>query len=390
MVVEVGDGVAGAYCGKLFADYGARVIKVEPPVGSPLRHMGPFPEGETGARDGGALHLFVDTSKESVTLDLDSADGLALVRALLRRAHVLLESLPPARSEALGLRQRALEPLNPALVVVSVTPFGLEGPYRDYEGSGFLVQALSGHMHLSGDPTREPLALRGHQMEYQAGVHAFYAALAALMVVPTVGGQQVDVSLLETLASIDEFSRVRYTHGGIIQRRVGNHYDVVYPVVIYPCRDGWVGLCVPNDAGFRRLCEAVGRPELANDPRFAEHLRVEHARELEAELLPWFLAQDAREISRILQEEHHLVCAPAQNIPEVLAEEHYRVRGFWAEQEHPQAGRVTLPGPFARLGDGAWRARPAPAPGEHNAAVLAGELGLPSEELRRLRELEVI
>jgi crotonobetainyl-CoA:carnitine CoA-transferase CaiB-like acyl-CoA transferase len=207
-VLELGEGVAAPYCGKLLADYGADVIKVEPPEGDPARRHGPFPDGATG--DGlphpekGALFLYLNTNKKGATLDFSTPSGARLLRRLVEEVDVLVENQPPGRLEELALSYRELARLNPRLLMISVKPFG-EGPYGRWKATNLTSCASGGQMCLTGDPGQEPLLSAGHQAEYQAGLNAFAATLAALLGLAVMEiGQHIEVSAMECQACVLE------------------------------------------------------------------------------------------------------------------------------------------------------------------------------------------
>jgi crotonobetainyl-CoA:carnitine CoA-transferase CaiB-like acyl-CoA transferase len=207
-VLELGEGVSAPYCGKLLADYGADVIKVEPPEGDPARRHGPFPDDRTGVGlphpEKSALFLYLNTNKKGVTLDFSTASGARLLRRLVEEADVLVENQPPGRLEELALSYRELARLNPRLLMVSVKPFG-EGPYGRWRATNLTSFASGGQMYLTGDPDREPLLNGGYQAEYQAGLNAFAATLAALLGLAVMEvGQHVEVSAMECQACVLE------------------------------------------------------------------------------------------------------------------------------------------------------------------------------------------
>jgi len=207
-VLELGEGVSAPFCGKLLADYGADVIKVEPLEGDPARRHGPFPDSATGVGlphpEKSALFLYLNTNKKGVTLDFSTASGARLLRRLVEEVDVLVENQPPGLLEELGLSFRELARLNPRLLMVSVKPFG-EGPYGRWKATNLTSFASGGQMYLTGDPDREPLLSGGYQAEYQAGLNAFAATLAALLGLAVMEvGQHVEVSAMECQACVLE------------------------------------------------------------------------------------------------------------------------------------------------------------------------------------------
>src|SRR5215204_4342213 len=232
LVVELAGALAGSYAAKMFADLGARVIKIEPPAGDPQRV-----EGEP-LRGMGTLFSAVNTSKESVALDVQTATGAALLARLLERTDLAIESSAPD-----PLRPLTDHSACPQLVKLFISPFGMSGPYAGYRSTAFTDYAIGGQMYLSGEADREPIQGAGRQPEYAAAVYGFIGAMAALWAREDSGrGQTVDIAHFEVMASLHQWTTVRYTHGGFIQRRIGNRYDTTHPITIYPCKDGHVAI----------------------------------------------------------------------------------------------------------------------------------------------------
>jgi crotonobetainyl-CoA:carnitine CoA-transferase CaiB-like acyl-CoA transferase len=226
--LELGEGVSAPYCGKLLADYGADVIKVEPLEGDPARRHGPFPDGPGGVGlphpEKSALFLYLNTNKKSITLDFSTASGARLLRRLVEEVDVLVENQAPRRLEELGLSFRELASVNPRLLMISVKPFG-EGPYGRWKATNLTSFASGGQMYLTGDPDREPLLNAGYQAEYQTGLNAFAATLAALLGLAVMEvGQHVEVSAMECQACVLEnhLPDYAYRRSDAPSRRRGN------------------------------------------------------------------------------------------------------------------------------------------------------------------------
>jgi crotonobetainyl-CoA:carnitine CoA-transferase CaiB-like acyl-CoA transferase len=201
-VLDLSEGVAGAYCAKLLAGFGADVIKIETPGrGDPLRRHGPFP-GDVPHPEKSALFLYLNTGKKSITLDLAQRTGALLLRRLVEEAEAVVESFPPGRLAELGLGYESLARIKPRLVMTSVTPFGQDGPYAGYRATNLTTCAAGGQMAVTSEPNREPLQASGHQAEYQAGLHAFAAtAVAAFSADATEVGQHIDIAAMECMAT---------------------------------------------------------------------------------------------------------------------------------------------------------------------------------------------
>lgn len=212
LVLDLSQGVAGAFCGRLFAAYGAEVVKIEPPSGDPLRRYGPF-VGGLPHPERGALHLFLNAGKKSVTLDLTTRSGASLFADLVLDADVAIETFVPGWLDSLGLGWPQLRALRPRLCLLSITPFGQTGPYADWKATSLTTFAAGGQMALTGDPQREPLRSAGHQAFYQAGLYAFVAALAVLNgIVLEDNGQHIDISVMECQAAALEHHLPDYAY----------------------------------------------------------------------------------------------------------------------------------------------------------------------------------
>jgi crotonobetainyl-CoA:carnitine CoA-transferase CaiB-like acyl-CoA transferase len=388
-VIDLSEGVAGAYCGKLLADYGADVIKVERPrVGDPARRHGPFPDGEPDP-ERSALFLYLNTNKRGVTLDIAHPRGGDVLRRMVEDADVLIEGFRPGHLAGLGLGYEALREINPDLVMTSITAFGQDGPYAELHYNNLVALALSGQLGMTGRPDREPLKPAGYQAEYQGGLHAFGATLTAVFGARIAeAGQHVDISTVEVMASVLEAALPYYAYWGKdTGRRRGNIQSSM--IGIYPCADGYLGVhaMARNWAALLRLME---REDLASDPRFAEMRdRVKHNDELEAIIYAWAADQEKREVYRRAVNLRAPV-AYVHTLEDLLESPQLTERDYFQEVEHPVAGRLTYPGPPFRMSETPWRPGRAPLLGEHNDEVYLGDLALPPEEYRELRDLGVI
>jgi crotonobetainyl-CoA:carnitine CoA-transferase CaiB-like acyl-CoA transferase len=319
-IVEIAGSVAGAYAGKLFADHGARVLRLEPPGGDALQREG---ESWNGL---GTLFAFLCTSQERFALDLASPKGCGELARLLERTDVVIESASPDPLAPIT-RDVAL----PHLVKVYVSPFGSTGPYARYRSNAFTDEAIGGHLYLNGEPDREPITRPGRHSEYQAGVHAFIGAMAALRARACTGrGQTLEVSHLEGLASLHQHSTTMWTHAGHVLRREGNDQPGMWhPCGVYPCKDGHVALVMPAQHFREAFLVAAGLASLLEDPRFQNDLSVgENKRAFDAAIEPWLREHSAAEIFRLGQ----AVFAPVGPVPgllEVLEDEHLAARDYW-------------------------------------------------------------
>lgn len=393
-VLDLSDGVAGAHCAAILAGLGADVIKVEPPQGDPLRRYGPFPADQPHP-ERSALFLYENTGKRSVTLDLRNEAGASLLRDLARRADAVIESFPPGTLDQLGLGYATLSRANPRLVLTSITWFGQDGPYGGWSGGPMVTFAQGGLMHLSGEPEREPLRMPSYVLERIVALNAFTATLAATYEAETSGqGQTVDISFIETVASIHEFTVPTVVFKGQAPRRVGN---LALPWVLVPCKDGYLGFNgVTAGNRWERLCELLGMRELRDDPRFKDGgARNRNGHELAMVIYQWAQDKGKNEVFHRAQQAG-LPLGYVQEVDEVLAMEQLRVRGFFAPVEHPVAGTLEYPTLPLRYTDGVRQGhgpprslRRAPLLGEHTEEIF-DSLGYTRDDLVRLRQMGAI
>ena len=374
-VLDLSTGIAGPYAAKLMADYGARVIKAEMPgVGDPTRNEPPFPDDVPHPEKSG-LFLFLNTGKEGITLDMESSGGRDLLHRLVGEVDVLLESYPPSKSEALGLTYDQLSEHNPALVVASVTDFGREGPSRDHRLTDLTAFAASGFMHSMGDADRPPVRPGGPFAGFITGQMACFASLMAYLESLGSGlGQQVDVSMLETIASAVIYEVPAFSMSKQTRKRHGNWYHEAAGITIsiQPTRDGHVGFLVgPGFERWRALWETLlGRPEVLKDHRFLEENgHKNHGRELEE------IAQEALK-GRTSEEWFHdgqalrLLFGKVMSMEDLFHCEHLRERGYFQQVDHPVLGSIELPGfPLTFSETPHEGLKPSPTLGQHNQQV---------------------
>ena len=377
-VVELSQGIAGPYCGKLLAEYGADVVKVEPPgQGDRSRRLGPFPDDVPHPERSG-LFLHLNTGKKSLTLDISTEAGALILKQFLAKADVLVESYPPGQMSQWGLGYDDLREELPSLVYVSITPYGQTGPYRDYKGSSLTAMALSGLMSVTGDPDKEPLSTGGEPAEYFAGLQALVGALAALSFRDQQGvGQHVDVSIMESAATTDESITAAYSFMGVIRRRFYSRHFWGYPQDALPCKDGYV-FVHPGPRGFPApsvyegasgMALLVGDLELDTNPLLLDRWqRWFRWREFDKLLEPFLSSRTKEEIVSFAQA-LRMPFAPVLNVAQLLEDPHLSERGYFRELEHPSAGRLKHTGEIFRMGESTWRLERAPLLGEHNSLL---------------------
>lgn len=383
-VLDLSEAVAGPFCTKLLAGLGADVIKVEKPGhGDIARRVGPFPKDMPDIEQS-ALFLYLNTGKKSITLDIQRPTGTSILQRLLQTCDILVESFPPGHLDQLGLGYIDVERCNPNLIYTSVTPFGQTGPYRDYKGSELIGQAVGAVMHTVGLPDREPLKIGGYAALYTTGMSAFSATMLALHARDLEGyGQHVDVSAMETMTVAQIHASIQHQFGRAPTRRDS---------VLVPAQDGWLHPGLERGIGedtWRRVCELIGQPELANDTRFhTREARREHQRDLMAIISQWSMTQRKEDVYHALQALRS-VAGYVATVEDLFASRQFVAREFFQTIDHPATGEARYPGaPFSIQGT-AWRHARAPLLGEHNAETYQ-QLGFTTTELSHLYGLGII
>ena len=342
-VIEIAGSSAGGYAGKLFADWGADVLLIEPSEGAPGRSEEPAWEGV------GTRFAYLNTSKQSLALDLAMESGREKLARLLEGADVVIESSAPGPLNSGSTQERdrhvfaraslrlpqsrscSAAVSNPGLIRVLISPFGPLGPYANYRSNEFTDQAIGGHLYLNGEPDREPIQRPGMHSLYQAGAHAFIGAMAALIARERAGmGQEVRVSHLEGFAALHQHTTVMFTQGGHVINRVGNGQPGPWhPVGVYPCKGGFVALAIPSTAMLGPMLKAAGLGDLLADPRFCDDfVRGEHKREFDLAIAPWLQSHSAAQIIAMGQG----VSAPVGPVPamtEMVADRHLQALKTW-------------------------------------------------------------
>jgi len=378
-VLDAGEYVSGPYCAKLLASYGAEVIKIESPAGDMSRRCGPFP-GDIPDPERSGLFLYLNSGKKGITLNRETAAGTGLLHRLAAVADILVENGSPGTPDL-----NAIQAANPSLLVASISYFGPDGPYRGFKGADIVAQALGGVMKLTGRPDREPLKIAGPQAEYQAGINAAIAILAALFLRDETGsGQRIDISVMECVASILEGSLLSQAYNGTVRERSGARHPTVYPSTILPCRDGWIHVDASTDwENFTRFLEM---PELLEFR--PEELR-QQANEIDAHLAPVLANKDRGDLFHQAQG-WRLPFAPVLGIEELPQDEQLESRGFFTAVDHPATGRLSCPGPPFQASEMRPEAGRPPRLGEHNAAVYGELLDISGPELVRRRRVGII
>jgi CoA:oxalate CoA-transferase len=396
-VIEWTNSVPGAYCGKMFGDMGASVIKVEKPgIGDEARRAGPYP-GDIPHQEKSGLFLFLNANKQGVTLNLETAVGVKIFKELVSRADLLIDSSPPDEKKRLGLKYEDLRKMNPKLVMLSITPFGQTGPYSDYKSSNLINYSISGNAFnnpgegVDGIDKNPPLKVPVHMADYMSGATGAAAAMSAIMTRKISGsGQHIDLSEQEALASAARLDLYRYCYTGIVhsrdrrKRRGGNR-------VMYPCKDGYVAMSLIGGLIWPSLAKMMDNPDWTGEEWFLDNAkRSENSEKLTELITGWMKEHTMEEISRAAKREG-VPCSPVRTMKQLEVDEQLTARDFFIEIEHPEAGTLKYPGAPYKLSATPWRMKsPAPLLGEGNEYVYCQTLGYTRQDLVKMRQAGVI
>ena len=380
--------LAGPYCTMFLGDLGAEVVKVEQPgIGDDTRGWGPpFTGGES------AYFLCVNRNKKSVTIDLKFADGAALVRRLAANADVLIENFLPGTMERFGLGEQDLRAANPKLIYASLTGFGADGPMCDIPGYDLIVQAWGGLMSITGMPDGDPTKVGVAIIDLVAGLMLGKSITAALFAREKLGvGQRIDTSLLEAEVATLINAGSNYLLSGKVPGRWGNAHPTIVPYQSFQTADSYLVIGVASEGIWRRFCQAIGKIELADDPRFAKNAnRVENRVALIAILTEMFRSGDNETWLRLLNQAE-VPCAPIQTIDQVFAAPQVRHRDMLVEVEHPTVGTVRMAGIPVKFSVTPASVRlPPPLLGQHTEEVLKSWLGTDDKTIADLKRKKVV
>ena len=386
-VLELGQLIAGPYAAKILAEFGADVIKVEPPRGGdPLRNWRLLKNGTS------VWWQAQSRNKRSVAIDLHTAEGQELVRQLAREADVLVENFRPGTLESWGLGWTELSAINPGLIMLRISGFGQTGPYAQRPGFGVIAEAMGGLRYLTGEPGRVPVRVGVSIGDSLAGLHGVIGVLLALYHRAAHGGrgQVVDVALYESVFSVMESLIPEYSAFGVVREPAGSALAGIAPTNAYRCIDGWVLIAGNGDRIFHRLMRTIGRADLADDPNLQNNAgRSSKADVLDAAIEEWTRERSIADVLAAM-EEAHVPAGRAYTARDIAEDEHYRARDMILSVPTDDGDTIDVPGIIPKLSatPGAVR-RVAPRLGEHTREVL-GEMGTPDETREQLRARGVI
>ncbi|MCH7605856.1 MAG: CoA transferase [Chloroflexi bacterium] len=387
----------GVFCTKLLADYGADVIRVEPPSGDPGRTRGPFLSGDPH-QETSAYFLFYNTNKRSITLDLKTGQGQTLLKQLAAKSDVVVESLPVGYLKRLGLDYDSLREANPGLVMASISPFGQNGPWKDYKSTDLIAMAASGYMQITGEPDQPPVRQGNEQSHFPGAQYAAVAIMAALYYRDMLSGegQYIDVSLQEALITYytDAHPALAWQQLGQNVTRVGTNSTLVIPLGAFPCKDGWIsaGVITPRewDTLAAWIHEVTGNDEILSEQyRGGNQERAPHIDIITALFVDFTSRFTADELFHEGQK-RNLVFLPVNDVSELLQDPQLEASHLWTELDHPVVGALKYPlGVFDSEEVAPSRAA-APLLGQDNQSIYCAELGLTVQELAALRAEGVI
>ena len=378
-VLDLGRYQAGPRCAMILADLGAEVIKVEEPGGDESRGLGRV------------YWSAYNRGKKSITLNLRSTQGKALLRALVPKVDMLLQNFRPGVMAAMGFGYETLKQLNPGIILINVSGFGQEGPYKHRPAYDPIGQAMSGLMSFTGFPDSPPVMTNASIIDRTTALHATIGALAALHRRDVTGeGQSLDVCLLDSAYTLMEIPIAQYLLSNKEPQRNGNRAGGIAPANTYRAKDGWVYLlAIPQDM-FGKFCRGIGREDLLTDARFTSiAARGAHSHELDTLVADWVREKTVAEIVTTL-ERAEVPVAPVHSIPQAAHDPHLWERKMLVEAEEPESGRTFVPGLTVKFSDTPGAVGPIPRPGQHNSEIYCDLLGCTPDDLKRWEQQRVI
>jgi crotonobetainyl-CoA:carnitine CoA-transferase CaiB-like acyl-CoA transferase len=385
-ILELGQIIAGTYGSQVLSDLGAEVIKVETPEGDLGRipSVAPY-RGESG------LFLTFNRNKKSIVVNLKADEGRQIFYDLVKTADVVIDNFRPGVLERLKIDYETLKAIKPDIIQCSVTGFGEAGEYKDFPAVDIIIQAISGYMAITGEPGRPPVRTGIPIADLSGGIFSCKAILAALFDRERTGkGRRIELSMFDGMLNLLTYMGTMWLTNGELPQPPGSSHEYTVPWQAFRVKDGYVVVATRQDAFWRKLCQALGRPDLDEDERFKTNAqRVQHRAILVPELEAILAAKTIDEWMALFKE-FDVPAAPVNNLDRAFAEPPVAERGMIAEYDHPKAGKVRLPGNPIRMSDMGTISKPAPLLGEHTDEILTGILGLPADRIAGLKEKGVI
>jgi len=402
-IIDLSQIFAGPYATKLLADMGAEVIRIECAArsgrGGALPRLRPggdfgtaFPKGDTGLHSYNRFAYYneVNRNKLAVTIDLSKTHGVEIFKRLVEISDVVVENFSPRVMRNFGLDYAVLKGVNPKIIMISISAYGQDGPYRDCVAYGEGIEAMSGMSKLTAYNKGAPLKPGMAYADAAAGLHAAFAIMAALRYRNTKGiGQYIDLSMRESLTPLLAEAITDYAMNQRIHEPNGNRHPRMAPHGCYRTKDHdrWIAIAVASDVAWRALCSVMGRPRWSRDQRFTEVAgRLSHRNEIDKRLNEWTARQDNIKLAKILQS-HGIKAGAVLNTAGIVNDPHLKERRFFQKVEHPEAGRHIMPGVSWKMSRTPGRIeRPAPCFGEHNRYVFSELLGISDKEIEQLAQ----
>ena len=382
-VLELGQIIAGTYGNQVLSDLGAEVIKVETPEGD----LGRIPS-VAPYRGLSALFLTFNRNKKSIVINLKTDAGREIFYELVKVSDVVVDNFRPGVLERLKVDYATLSRINPRIIQCSVTGFGEAGAYRDYPALDLIIQAISGHMAITGEPGRPPVRVGIPLADMSGGIYSCKGILAALYARERTGrGQRVEVSMFDAMLNLLSYIATLWLTGGVLPRPPGSAHEYSVPWQAFEAKDGHIVVATRQEGFWRKLCSALAEPGLAEDPRFASNAeRIANREALVPRLERIFRTRTVADwLARLRAAE--VPAAPVNNLDGAFAEPPVAEREMIVEYDHPEVGRVRLPGNPIKMSDMTGTpSQPAPRLGEHTDAILRGLLRLSEERIAALRD----
>jgi formyl-CoA transferase len=380
--------LAGPFCTMLLGDMGAEIIKIETPVhGDDSRRYPPFIGEES------AYFMNLNRNKKSLVLNLKNVKAKEIFLNLVEKSDVVLENFRPGTMEKLGVGYETIKARNPDIIYSCISGFGHSGPYKDLPGYDIIGQAMGGIMSITGWPESPPTRTGTAIADVLAGLNACIGILAGLLAVRNGGtGQKVDIALVDSVVSAMETIIQIFLVENRVPQRTGNRYEFIYPYDTFKAKDGWVIIAVGNNKLWEVFCNAVGKPELLNDPKYRDNYdRVKAHVEVKRVVEEWSHQKTVKEIVDFMLSKK-IPCAPIYTVKEVVEDKHIAcARKMVREVEHPVAGIVKVIGSPINLSETPAEVNsPAPLLGQHSKAVLMDILNLTQDEVESLKRVKAI
>ena len=386
-ILDLSRVMSGPFCTAMLADLGAEVIKIEiPGNGDDSRFFGPFVDGES------AYFMLLNRGKKSLTLDLKSDEGKKILMAIVAECDVVVENFRPGVAQRLGLDYETLKSENPALIYASISGFGQGGPFADRPAYDLIVQAMSGLMHITGQRDGPPTAVGESVVDVCTGMFAAWGIMSALFARERTGkGRYLDVAMLDSMYSMMLTVAAMQLYTDKPPGRVGSRHPVTYPVDVFETLDGHIAMVVTTDRTFGKLCGVIGRPDVADDPKYRTNAdRNTNEAELKAAIEEWTSGQSSGAAVSALGEAG-IPAGPVLSVGDVTESDHISHRKMVTHVDHPSLGKVPLVHQPVQFSDADREfQRPPPLLGEHTRELLASLLGLSEGDIEKLSDDDII